>query len=166
VTSKSTLEREVFPVRLRANRTDTWLAWETPDGPAYFWATEEGVLYADSLSGLLEEIDRIDAGASVGCESYFDLDGALRCIRERAAVDPELMIDIWNLLTDLSRTFSGTREIFRADLSDTYDVYFSRCEVAEFVGLGADEVSAANAENASEVLEEGLVLIAAATRGR
>ncbi|WP_313348759.1 hypothetical protein [Stenotrophomonas sp.] len=165
--SNPTHDREVFPVGLRANHVDVWLAWESPgSGADYFWATEEGILHADSLSVMLEEIHRVDGGVKVGIDAYFDVDGALRCLREHAAVDPELMIDIWNLLTDLSRTHSGRGEFFRADLSDTYDAYFSRCEVAEFVGLEEGEISAEDLENAGKVLKDGIALIEAAIQLR
>jgi hypothetical protein len=161
----TTYKREVFPIRLRANHADVWLAWESPDsGRDYFWATEEGVLRADSLSGLHEEIHRVDGGAKVGSDAYFDVDGALRCLHEHADVDPELIIDIWNLLTDLSRTVSGTREFFRADLSATYDAYFSRCQAAEFVQFEGGEPSAEDAANARKVLEGGIALIAEAVQ--
>lgn len=69
------------------------------------------------------------------------------------------MIDIWNLLTDLFRTISGSDGRFHADLSETYDAYFSRCEVACFVGLQPETLASQDVINAIKVLEDGVTMI-------
>lgn len=157
-------QREVFPVRLRANGKEAWFLWESSDAADFFWSNEEGVLVAEDWPVLMSEVDQLDKRLKVGDHSFFDVDGALRSLRETSRVDPELMIDIWNLLTDLFRTISGSRDRFHVDLSDTYDAYFSRCEVAGFVGIIPDVLSSEDVKNALKVLEDGAKMISEAIR--
>lgn len=159
--SSSADQREVFPVRLRANGEEAWLLWESSDAGDYFWRKGEGLLVAEDLPSIMLKADLSAGNVKVGGQSFFDVDGALRSLRATSSVDPELMIDIWNLLTDLFRTFSGSKDRFHADLSETYDGYFSRCEVAGFVGLQPNTLASQDVMNAIKVLEDGVTMISA-----
>lgn len=157
-------QREVFPVRLRANGDEAWFLWESSDAGDYFWGEDEGLLVAEDLPSIMSKADLSAGNVKVGGQSFFDVDGALRSLRATSSVDPELMIDIWNLLTDLFRTISGSRDRFHADLSETYDVYFSKCEVAGFVGLQPDTLASQDVMNAIKVLEDGVTMISGVIR--
>lgn len=157
-------QREVFPVRLRANGEDAWLLWESSDAGDYFWGKDGGLLVAEDLPSILSKADLSAGNVKVGEESFFDVDGALRSLRATSSVDPELMIDIWNLLTDLFRTISGSKDRFHADLSETYDAYFSGCEVAGFVGLQPETLASQDVMNAIKVLEDGVAMISGVIR--
>lgn len=157
-------QREVFPVRLRANGEEAWFLWESSDAGDHIWGKDEGLLVAQDLPSIMSKADLSAGNVKVGGPSFFDVDGALRSLRETSSVDPELMIDIWNLLTDLFRTISGSNDRFHADLSETYDVYFSKCEVAGFVGLQPDALSSQDVMNAIKVLEDGVTMISGVIR--
>ncbi|WP_282295259.1 hypothetical protein [Stenotrophomonas sp. PS02289] len=157
-------EREVFPVRLCVNGEEAWFLWESSDAGDFFWSNEQGVLVAEDWPTLMSSADLPAGGVRVGDQSFFNVDAALRSLRESSSVDPELMIDIWNLLTDLFRTVSGSNARFHAGLSDTYDAYFSRCEVADFVGVQPGTPSSLDVKNAIKVLEDGATMIAGVTR--
>jgi len=159
VIAASAGQREVFPVRLHANGVEVWFLWESSDAGDFFWANDDGVLVAYDCLVMISKLDLSSEAVKVGDQSYFDLDGALRALRETSSIDPELMIDIWNVLTDLFRTISGGKERFHSDFSDTYDSYFSRCEVAGFVGIRPDDLSSKDVKNAIKVLEDGLAMI-------
>ena len=146
-------------MRLRANGEEAWFLWESSDAGDFFWSSGGGVLTAEDWPALLHKADALAGYLRIGEESFFDLDGAMRSLRTASSVDPELMIDIWNLLTDLFRTLSGSNDRFHADLSDTYDRYFSRCEVAGFVGMPPGIISPQDLRNAISVLEDGASMI-------
>lgn len=162
--ANSTDQREVFPVRLRANGKEAWFLWESTDATDFFWSNEEGVLVAEDWPILMSKADVLAEHVKVGDHSFFDVDGALKSLREASIVDPELMIDIWNLLTDLFGTISGSKDRFHADLSDTYDAYFSRCEVAGFVGILPGPLSSEDVKNAIKVLVDGAKMVSEAIR--
>lgn len=152
-------QREVFPVRLHANGEEAWFLWESSDASDFFWSNDEGLLTADDLPSIMSNADLSAGDVKLGGQSFFDVDGALRSLRTNSSVDPELMIDIWNLLTDLFMTISGSKERFHADLSETYDAYFSRCEVAGFVGIQPETLASQDVINAIRVLEDGVTMI-------
>ena len=151
-------------MRLRANGEEAWFLWESSDAGDFFWSNDEGVLAAEDWPTLLHKSDVLAGRVKIGEESFFDVDGAMRSLRTASSVDPELVIDIWNLLTDLFKTISGSNDRFHAELSDTYDCYFSKCEVAGFVGIQPGIISTQNIKNAIRVLEDGASMINQASR--
>lgn len=162
--SSPVVQREVFPVGLRANDEEAWFLWESTNAGDFFWIKDEGLLAADDLLSIMSKAALSAEYVKVGGQSFFDLDGALRSLRATSSVDPELMIDVWNLLTDLFRTISGSDGRFHADLSETYDAYFSRCEVAGFVGLQPETLASQDVMNAIKVHEDGVTMISGVIR--
>lgn len=85
---------------------------------------------------------------------------SLAQLRAGRVADAELIIDIWNLFTDLFRALgAGPRQMFFRQHRHSYDVFFSRCGVAEMVDIDAQTVGADDILRAAQVLEAGVAMM-------
>lgn len=98
-------------------------------------------------------------GVSVEGETFYDMDGCLIALREGRAQNAELVVEVWNILSDLSSTILGERRKFHPEHADSYDAFFSQCEVAGFVGMAPEPISKGDITNAIAVLESGVTLV-------
>lgn len=59
-------QREVFPVRLRANEEEAWFLWESTDAGDFFWSKDEGPLAADDLPSIMSKAGLSAVNVKVG----------------------------------------------------------------------------------------------------
>lgn len=88
-----------------------------------------------------------------------DFESLIDLIDSEVGVSPDAAIDAWNFMTDLFRVANAPRKIFHADMIDTYDTFFSQCEIARAVGLAAVSISRRDLNRAKTVLQNGLQMV-------
>lgn len=144
VVAERELEIEVFPVGFLAGGNEIWLAWESVESRDRFLQDERGFLPAESLAEISRMIMNAYDGVSVEGETFYDMDSCLIALREGCAKNPELLVEVWNILSGLSSTILGERRKFHPGHADSYDAFFSQCEVAGFVGMAPEPISPMN----------------------
>lgn len=153
---------EVFPVEIALKGETIWLGWVFPEeGGAFFLTDEDRLIFScDDSDDLMRSVVRVFPDAQVGVASFFDFDSIVGKFSKSLTIESDFALDVWNLVTDLYRTFGGTDTTFSERHMDVYRRLFSQSESAPIVGVRKVRLSTRDMEVVREVLWDGVELFA------
>lgn len=154
---------EIFPVHLAINGQAIWLGWMSSDSGDCFVANANRIVWSSTCPGLWSAIDAVWTVYQRGEPSFFNVDLALEHLRHDRIGDIELLMNIWNLLTDFHNTGGRRARLFHERHFDTYQTLFANCEVADWVGVEHQDVELTQVRSARVVIEDGVAMILSAT---
>jgi hypothetical protein len=150
---------DIYPVGVAAHGRVVWFAWVSDDYD-YVLSKNGRPVSAGSKEDLDYEVAACDGTLDWEGESLLDFESLISSIDSGVGVSPDAVIDAWNFMTDLFRVVANApRKMFHVDMIDTYDSFFSQCEIARAVGLTSVSISRHDLDRAKIVLEDGLQMV-------
>ena len=151
---------DIYPLHVRVNGADIWLAWvEIPDAPPFVWHSDRRVFWARRLP----ELQKLLSNAGLRSEdstSLSDIDHVLQEIRNGRLDNPQDALNIWNFFTDFSYTLAEADPgPYEADEGELYDKLFSLSSVAEFMGIQPQNLDADELSRLAVIFEHGGQLV-------
>lgn len=122
--------RGLYPVCLHLNSQDFWVAWcpEDEEYPDHFLEMRGMLVWSSERKLLCQFISKFCSAECNSESSFFDFDYLLQQLDTKFIVAPELLLNVWNLLSDLTSTRRNMkpgpfcREL--AGAIDQYDLLF------------------------------------------
>ena len=150
---------DIYPVGIAAQGRVVWFAWVS-DEYDYVLSKNGRPVSAGSRERLNYEVAACEGAVDWEGESLLDFESLINSVDSGVEVSPDAVIDAWNFMTDLFRVVANApRRMFHADMIDTYDTFFSQCEIARAVGLAAVSISRRDLDRAKIVLQNGLQMV-------
>lgn len=150
---------DIYPVGIAAHGRIVWFAWVSDDYD-HVLSKKGSPVSAGSKEGLDHEVAACDGALDWEGESLLDVESLISSVDSGVGVSPDAVIDAWNFMTDLFRVVEKSpRKMFHADMMDTYDAFFSQCDIARTVGLASVSISRRDLDRAKIVLQNGLQMV-------
>lgn len=125
----------MYPVGVVGGKRIIWFAWVSGDHDRVMSSNGRPVC-DNSKEGLEGQVAARGRVLDWEGESIIDLDSLVSSVDSGREVDPGKVVDAWNFMTDLFRVIGNApKQLFHAELMDSYDAFFSQCEVTQSLGL-------------------------------
>lgn len=149
----------IYPVGVVGGKRIIWFAWVSGDHDRLMSSTGRPVCDS-SKEGLEGQVAARGRVLDWEGESIIDLDSLVSSVDSGREVDPGKVVDAWNFMTDLFRVIDNApRQLFHAESMDTYDAFFSQCEVAQSLGLRSISIARRDLDRALAVLRDGMRMV-------
>lgn len=159
-------KQEVFPVRIALRGREIWLGWVSAESGNYFVQDQGAVVWAPTREGLLSELSRAGGGRVRQDDTLLDLDGAISALRDGGFVDADLLVELWNILSDFYNTVHMPRvALFSPEDVATYDALFANCGIGNALELEPTPLGEHHLQTVFKVMERGSAMIAGRTFG-
>lgn len=149
----------IYPVGVAGGMRIIWFAWVSGDHDRVMSSNGRPVCDS-SKEGLEGQVAARGRVLDWEGESVIDLDSLISSVDSGREVDPGEVVDAWNFMTDLSRVIDNApNQLFHAELMETYDIFFSQCEVAQSIGLRSISIARRDLDRALVVLRDGRQMV-------
>jgi hypothetical protein len=159
-------KQEVFPVRIALREREIWLGWVSAESGNYFVQDQDAIVWSPTRAGLLGELSRAGGGRARQDDTLLDLDGAINALRDGRFVDADLLVELWNILSDFYNTVHMPRvSLFSPEDVATYDALFANCDIGNALELEPTPLGEHHLQTVLKLMERGSAMIAGRTFG-
>lgn len=151
----------VFPIEFIFETGPLWLCWVSPEEGRNFFLQQNGHLIFSKRSKdeLMNAARQYDPSILQDEACSYDLKKIFEFMQQDNLRCKEIILDVWNLFTDLSYTLGNRESLFCEEYTVAYWKLFSNSEAAPIVDVESQELSTEEIKNITYVFRKGCAML-------